>query len=95
MEAHGSKGSVNSKDAAYTCHMTVIVVAPNGLRVSLPALPVCNSSAIHSLFQQIFIFKNFIDVQLIYNVLVLGVQHSDSNIYMYVLFQILFHYRLL
>ena len=38
----------------------------------------------------------FTEVQLIYNVvLVSGVQQSDSDIHMYILFQILFHYRLL
>ena len=38
----------------------------------------------------------FIEVQLIYNVvLVSGVQQSDSVIYIYILFQVLFHYGLL
>ena len=38
----------------------------------------------------------FIEVELIYNVvLVSSVQQSDSVIHIYILFQILFHYRLL
>ena len=37
----------------------------------------------------------FFEVQLIYNiVLVLSVQQSDSAIYMYIFFQVIFHYRL-
>ena len=45
----------------------------------------------------IYLFLNFIGVQLIYNVvLVLGVQQRDSviHIHIFILFQILFSYRL-
>ena len=43
-----------------------------------------------------FCFFNFIGVELIYNVvLVSGVQQSDSVIHIFILFQILFAFRLL
>ena len=39
-------------------------------------------------------YKNFIDIYIIYNVLISAAQPSDSVIHIYILFLILFHYNL-
>ena len=48
-----------------------------------------------ALTAQIFYKKNFYEVYLIYNVLISGIQQSNSVIYVCILFHIHFHYGLL